>query len=108
MEAFRHVKVREQKVTQEKSALQLLTNHAADQFPKQKSKLDLRRETRRPFARNANSLQKFMSTISDFLKAYSGLNEVAKGVDNQYGGLVTGALSLLVQVGIHIPCWLVH
>ena len=95
---------KEQKITQDEKALQLLANHAVDEFQRQKSKIDLRRRTRLPFTRSANSVQKFVSTISEFLKAYSGLNEVAKGVDNQYGGLVTGALWVLVQVGIPISC----
>lgn len=91
---------KQQKITQDSKALQLLANYAVDEVQEQKLKLDRRRGNRLPLARAGPTLQKFMSTFSHFMKAYSGLNEIAKGVDNQYGALVTGALSVLFQVRI--------
>ena len=94
---------KQQNVTTDSKALQVLADYAVDEVQEQKTKLDERRKARAHFARSGNALQKFMSTLSQFLKAYSGLIDVANGVDNQYGGLVIGALSVLVQVGNPIP-----
>ncbi|KAL8719984.1 MAG: hypothetical protein Q9181_007983 [Wetmoreana brouardii] len=90
---------KQQNVTQDSKRLQLLTHSAVDEAQQQKTRLHERRLARPCFAKSSVALQEFMSTISQFMKAYSGLNEVAKGVDSQYGGLVTGALSVLVQIG---------
>ena len=62
--------------------------------------LDEQRATRNFFSKSGNALQKFASSFSKFLKAYSGISELSKGVDSQYGGMVVGALSLLFQVRI--------
>ena len=91
---------KQQKITQDSKALQLLANYAVVEVQEQKLKLDRRRGNRLPLVKTGPTLQKFMSTLSQFMKAYSGLNEIAKGVDKQYGTLVTGALSVLLQVGI--------
>jgi hypothetical protein len=39
-------------------------------------------------------------TFSNFLTSYSGIVEVVKGVDNNYGGIAYGTLSVLLAVGI--------
>lgn len=91
---------KQHKVTQDSKALQLLANYAVDEVQQQKTELETRRRARSPFAKTGNALQKFMSILSQFMKAYSGLNDVAKGADSQYGALVTGALSVLLQVSV--------
>lgn len=65
---------------------------------KGKTKLDERRRTRRPLAKSGNTLQRFANAWSQFMKVYAGVNEVAKGIDNQYGALASGALMVLLQV----------
>ena len=44
--------------------------------------------------------QTFASNFSSFLQAYSGIIEIMKGADQQYGGVAYSALSLLLIVGI--------
>lgn len=88
----------ENKVRPREEAIQSLADHAMDRLQQEKMKLDTRRRVRLPFLRTSTTLQKFVSALSQFMKAYSGLNEIAKGVDSQYGGLVAGALSILLQV----------
>ena len=65
---------------------------------KGKTKLDQRRRTRHPLAKWGNTLQRFANAWSQFMKVYAGVNEVAKGIDNQYGALASGALMVLLQV----------
>ncbi|KAL8750952.1 MAG: hypothetical protein Q9199_006741 [Rusavskia elegans] len=66
---------------------------------KGKTKLDERRKNRQPLAKFGNTLQRFTSTWYQFTKVYAGVNDVAKGIDNQYGALASGALTVLLQVG---------
>ncbi|KAL8775344.1 MAG: hypothetical protein Q9209_000351 [Squamulea sp. 1 TL-2023] len=87
---------KQQKVEQD---AEKLAYYAMEQKQQEKSKLDERRLDRHCIAKRTTALQEFMSTASEFLKAYSGLNEVTKGVDSQYGGLVSGALSVFFQIG---------
>ena len=42
--------------------------------------------------------QTFASNFSSFLQAYSGIIEIMKGADQQYGGVAYSALSLLLIV----------
>lgn len=42
--------------------------------------------------------QSFLTTFADFLESYSGIVELVRGVDDQYGGLAYGTLSLLLSV----------
>ena len=44
-------------------------------------------------------LQTFMTRFADFLEAYSGIVEIVKQADSQYGGLAYSSLSLLLLVG---------
>ena len=44
--------------------------------------------------------QTFASNFSSFLQAYSGIIEIMKGADQQYGGVAYSALSLLLIVRI--------
>ncbi|KAI4256876.1 MAG: hypothetical protein L6R42_005972 [Xanthoria sp. 1 TBL-2021] len=66
---------------------------------KGKTKLDERRKNRQPLAKFGNTLQSFTSTWYQFTQVYAGMNDVAKGIDSQYGGLASGALMVLLQVG---------
>lgn len=43
--------------------------------------------------------QAFANNFSSFLQAYSGIVEIMKGADQQYGGVAYSALSLLLIVG---------
>ena len=43
--------------------------------------------------------QTFANNFSSFLQAYSGIIEIMKGADQQYGGVAYSALSLLLIVG---------
>ena len=44
-------------------------------------------------------IQSFANNFSAFLESYSGIVEMVKAGDNQYGGLAYGTLSLLLSVG---------
>ena len=43
-------------------------------------------------------LQTFMTRFADFLEAYSGIVEIVKQADSQYGGLAYSTISLLLLV----------
>lgn len=59
------------------------------------------KKTRREGARKiGKGLQSFLCRFSDFLEAYSGIVEMMKGADQQYGGLAYGTLSLLLSVSV--------
>lgn len=47
-----------------------------------------------------SSVQPGLAAINDFLTSYSGLAEVMKGADQQYGGIAYGMLSLLLSVAV--------
>ena len=49
-------------------------------------------------------LQTFMTRFAEFLEAYSGIVEIIKQADNQYGGLAYSTVSLLLLVGADVPC----
>ncbi len=70
----------------------------AAEVQKRKTKLDERRRTRHSFAKFGNALQRFAKGWSQLSKVYAGMNEVAKGIDNQYGAIASGALMVLLQV----------
>ncbi|KAL8854295.1 MAG: hypothetical protein Q9221_001009 [Calogaya cf. arnoldii] len=86
-------------VSQDSEALTKLMNDTVVEKDKRKTKLDERRKNRQPLAKFGNTLQRFTHAWSQFMKVYAGLSEVAKGVDSQYGGLASGALTVLLQVG---------
>ncbi|KAL8908078.1 MAG: hypothetical protein Q9171_005596 [Xanthocarpia ochracea] len=90
---------KQQKIPQDIVALEKFMNDAVAEYQKQKTKLDEQRGNRQPLAKLGNTLQRFTYTWSQFMKVYAGLNEVAKGVDNQYGALASGTLGVLLQVG---------
>jgi hypothetical protein len=48
----------------------------------------------------AAKVEKFAITFAGFLDAYSGIVEVLKCADSQYGGLAYGTLSLFFIVGL--------
>jgi len=45
------------------------------------------------------ALQKWLNAFAGFLESYSGIVEVVKAADQQYGGLAYGTLSILLGVG---------
>ena len=47
-------------------------------------------------------VQKFATSFSSFLQSYSGIVEVVKGADQQYGGLAYGTLSMFLIVRGHL------
>ena len=49
-------------------------------------------------------LQSFMTHFADFLEAYSGIVEIVKQADSQYGGLAYSTLSLLLLVSAYLLC----
>ena len=85
-------------IAADENALQKLAEQSTKQVSLAKTKLLERRRLRNVFKRKANSLQKFTSSLSQFLKAYPGLSEISKGADAQYGSLISGSLLLLVRV----------
>lgn len=50
----------------------------------------------------SRNIQQFAAKFSGFLEAYSGIVEVVKGADQQYGGLAYGTLSLFFIVRKHL------
>jgi tetrahydromethanopterin S-methyltransferase subunit E len=62
--------------------------------------LENSRKARFFLARSGNAAQGFMSDLSKFLDAYSGICGVAKAADAKFGGVVTESLSLLLIVSI--------
>ncbi|KAI9693538.1 MAG: hypothetical protein M1820_009190 [Bogoriella megaspora] len=46
-------------------------------------------------------LQNVLCTMADFLQSFSGIAEMVKAADQQYGGLAYGTISLLVSVAAH-------
>lgn len=46
-------------------------------------------------------LQDVLCTIGDFVQSFSGIAEMVKGADQQYGGLAYGTVSLLLCVAAH-------
>ncbi|KAL9035956.1 MAG: hypothetical protein Q9180_004576 [Flavoplaca navasiana] len=46
--------------------------------------------------------QNFTTKFSGFLESYSGIVEVVKGADQQYGGLAYGTMSLFLIVSLHM------
>ena len=47
------------------------------------------------------SLQEILYKLSAFLESFSGIAELVKAADQQYGGLAYGTVSLLVSVTVH-------
>ena len=61
---------------------------------------------RKSGARNIGTgVQRFCNAFSSYLSAYTGIVEVVKGIDNQYGGLAYGTLSVLLSVSL---CSTIH
>ena len=46
-------------------------------------------------------VQSFATKFSAFLESYSGIVEIVKGADQQYGGLAYGTLSMFLIVRLH-------
>ena len=85
-------------ISADENGLQKLAEQSTAQVSLARKKLLERRRARNFFKRSGNSLQKFISSLSQFLKAYPGLNDISKGADAQYGSLISGSLLLLVRV----------
>lgn len=54
-----------------------------------------------PFRKAATVFQTSMTTFSRFLESFSGIVEIAKAADQQYGGLAYGTLSVMLCVFVH-------
>ncbi|KAL8709242.1 MAG: hypothetical protein Q9220_005985 [cf. Caloplaca sp. 1 TL-2023] len=89
---------RQQNVEPKHGSLDNLACDAVIELQEQRTNLHRRRLARPPIARAGPIFQKFLSTFSQFMKTYHGLNEIAKGVHTQYGSLVIGTLSVLTQI----------
>lgn len=63
-----------------------------------KGQRDKHEEDSRSLARAGNKAVRFATNFSSFLQAYSGIVEIMKGADQQYGGLAYGTLSLTLIV----------
>lgn len=48
-----------------------------------------------------SGLQRTLSNIGEFLKGFSGVAEIVKAADQQFGGLAYGTVSLLVTVAVN-------
>lgn len=59
-----------------------------------------RREQEKTARRPGVWVQRWLNVFGDFLSSYSGIVEVVKGVDGQYGGLAYGTLSVLLAIPI--------
>jgi hypothetical protein len=58
------------------------------------------KEDRQRSSRKAGvALQKWLNAFAGFLESYSGIVEVVKAADQQYGGLAYETLSILLGVG---------
>ncbi len=49
----------------------------------------------------ARNVQNFAAHLSEFVTCYSGLIEIVKGADREYGGMAYGTMSLLLTVRCH-------
>lgn len=99
-------------ITQDINALKASAKDLEIQFAhvkKAQSDLEQRRRDRNFVAKSGNALQIFASHFNAFLDAYSGIYGIAQAADNQYGGLATQTLSLLliVLISLTIPLALV-
>ncbi|XP_014551172.1 hypothetical protein COCVIDRAFT_31240 [Bipolaris victoriae FI3] len=45
-------------------------------------------------------IQSFLCTVGDFLNSYSGIAEIVKSADEQFGGLAYGTVALVVAVAV--------
>ncbi|KAI9764112.1 MAG: hypothetical protein M1840_008672 [Geoglossum simile] len=59
------------------------------------------RERKSPMRSVGRKTAAFMNNFSGFLESYSGIVEVMRFADNQYGGLAYGTLSLLLIVAVN-------
>ena len=80
------------------NGLQKLAEQSSTQVSLARTKLLERRRRRNAFKRSGNSLQRFISSLSQFIQAYPGLSDISKGADAQYGSLISGSLLLLFRV----------
>lgn len=59
-----------------------------------------RKKQEKPARKPGVWVQRWLTVFGDFLSNYSGIVEVVKGVDGQYGGLAYGTLSVLLAIPI--------
>ncbi|KAL8790409.1 MAG: hypothetical protein Q9195_006365 [Heterodermia aff. obscurata] len=99
MEKFRVVyRISPDEITAGENGLQKLAEQSTRQVSIARTKLLERRRGRNFFKRSGNSLQRFASSLSQFLNAYPGLSDISKGADAQYGSLISGSLLLLFRI----------
>ena len=85
-------------ISADKTSLQKLVEQSITQVSLAGTRLINRRRGRNVFKRGGNRLQKLISSLSEFLRAYPGLSDISKSADAQYGSLISGSLLLLVRV----------
>lgn len=76
------------------SLASLLSNYLAIA----KGQRDKNKDGSRPLARAGSKAVRFATNFLSFLQAYSGIVEIMKGADLQYGGLAYSTLSLTLIV----------
>lgn len=76
---------------------------SADALRMAKERLAQWRSTRRSSTgrKIGTGFQGFLVTFSDFLESFSGIVEIVKAADQQYGGLAYGTLSVFLSVAAH-------
>ena len=77
-------------------SLEALLLHSLNEATGQRDK---HTSNQRRIVRIGKATQTFANNFSSFLQAYSGIIEIMKGADEQYGGAAYSALSLLLIVG---------
>ena len=109
IEKFRvEYRISSDEISPDQNGLQKLVEESTSHVSLARTKLLERRRGRNFFKRRGNSLQKFLSSLSQFLKAYPGLSDISKGADAQYGSLISGSLLLLVRVRYSVSVSIEH
>ncbi|KAK3712290.1 hypothetical protein LTR37_009152 [Vermiconidia calcicola] len=80
-----------------------LSEEAAENLHSSRSAmLEFKVGRRSSAGRNAGAeFQRFLNAVQLFVDHFSGIAELVKAADNQYGGLAYGTLSLLLSVAVH-------
>jgi len=76
-------------------ALEILLSECLDDAQHQRGKIQ---QNQKIMKRVGKKTVVFANNFSSFLQAYSGIVEIMKGTDQQYGGLAYSTLSLLLIV----------
>lgn len=82
--------------TADAESLEQLLSHCLNEAT---ARRDTHISDKRTIVKVGKATQTFANNFSGFLQAYSGIIEIMKGADQQYGGVAYSALSLLLIVG---------